>query len=111
MRRTFNDPGWLDARLTLEAPEEAADGQGGVTISWAAVTGLWGAIDPVSVRPGEEAGVEAATLTHRVTIRSRDDVLRGMRFVWQGRAFSIVAVSDPDESGAYLTCRCEEMSP
>ena len=108
MRRAFNDPGWLDARLMLEAPQETADGQGGVTTAWAAVTGLWGAIEPVSARPGEEAGLEAATLTHKVTIRARGDVLRGMRFVWRGRALAIRAVSDPDESGAYLTCQCEE---
>ncbi len=111
MRRAFNDPGWLDARLTLEARVETSDGQGGATTAWTAVTGLWGAIESVSVRPGEEAAVEAATLTHSVTIRARDDVERGMRFVWQGRAFSIRAVSDPDESGAYLNCLCEEMAP
>ena len=111
MRRTFKDPGWLDARLTLEVASEVADGQGGATINWVSVTGLWGAIEPVSVRPGEEAAIAAATLTHRVTIRARDDVLRGMRFSWQGRVLLIEAVSDPDESGAYLTCLCREMAP
>ena len=111
MRLTFRDPGWLDARLTLEAPGETPDGQGGASAGRTTVTGLWGAIRPVSVRHGEEAGVAAATLTHEVTIRARDDILRGMRFTWRGRALAIRAVSDPDESGAYLTCLCEEMAP
>ncbi|TDH38847.1 head-tail adaptor protein [Pseudohoeflea suaedae] len=111
MRRSFNDPGWLDARLTLEVPSEAADGQGGATRDWVSVAGLWGAVHPVSVRPGEEAAVANATLTHRVTIRARDDVLRGMRFSWRGRVLAIEAVSDPDESGAYLDCMCREMAP
>ncbi len=111
MRRIFKDPGWLDAWLTLEVPSEIADGQGGATITWVNVAGLWGAVAPVSVRPGEKAAVAAATLTHRVTIRVRDDVLRGMRFSWQGRVLFIEVVSDPDESGVYLTCQCREMAP
>ena len=111
MRLTFRDPGWLDVRLTLEAPDEASDGQGGTTIAWTYVTGLWGAVEPVSVHPGEAAGVATATLIHKVTIRAREDVARGMRFVWHDRVLSIRAVSDPDESGAYLTCLCEEAAP
>jgi len=111
MRLTFMDPGALNARLTLEDQANTSDGQGGETINWVQVAGLWGAVKPVADRFGEKGGAESAILTHRVTVRARSDVRRGMRIVWQGRALLIRTVSDPDEAGRYLTCHCEEMSP
>lgn len=111
MRLTFMDPGALNARLALENQVSTSDGQGGETINWVPVADLWGRVKPVAIQPGEDGGTESATITHRVTIRTRDDVRRGMRFGWQSRVLLIRAVSDPDEAGRYLICRCEEMTP
>lgn len=111
MRLTFMDPGALCARLELEDQVSTSDGQGGETVSWVPVTLLWGLVKPFAIRHGEEGGSESTTITHRVTIRTRSDVRRGMRFVWQDRALLINAVSDPDEAGRYLICRCEELAP
>jgi phage head-tail adaptor, putative, SPP1 family len=108
MRLTFLDPGRLTARLDLEAEAATPDGQGGAVVAWSHVASLWGLVEPVSARPHEEAGATAATITHRVTMRMRGDVARGMRLVHRGRALAIRAVHDPDARGAYLVCLCEE---
>ena len=47
-------------------------------------------------------------MTHRITIRSRDDIRSGMRFVGQGRVFEIMTVHDPDETGRHLVCAVRE---
>lgn len=46
-----------------------------------------------------------------MTIRFRNDVAHGMRFLLGGRALLIRAVTDPDMRGRHLLCRCEEFAP
>jgi SPP1 family predicted phage head-tail adaptor len=105
------DPGRLRSRLRLEAPTDAPDGQGGVTRSWTAVADLWGQIEPLRANPGEEAGAAVAPVSHRVTIRHRDDVRHAMRFVFRQRVLAVRGVRDPDETRRYLVCDCEEATP
>lgn len=105
------DPGRMSARLYLETPPVTDDGQGGLTGDWEPVASLWGRIEPVRASPTVEAGALTAPVTHRVTIRYRDDVRHAMRFVHRGRALLIRAVRDPDESRRYLVCDCEETRP
>lgn len=108
MATLFLDPGMLNTRLDLEESVEAEDGQGGAARDWAYVTGLWGRIEPVSALSAEIAAGLRQRVTHRVTIRHREAVRQQMRFLRLGRAFSIRTVHDPDESGRYLVCLCEE---
>jgi len=111
MGRLHLDPGELNARLSLETPEELPDGQGGVSEDWTPVASLWGRIEPLRAGPDEIAGAAIAVITHRVTIRHRDDVKHAMRLVHRGRHLVIRAVRDPDESRRYLICDCEETTP
>lgn len=111
MRALVLDAGAFDARLALQRAVDVADGQGGVARSWAAVASVWAKIEPVSARAQERAGQAEAVVTHRVTLRRRDGVEAGMRFAKGPRTFEIKAVRDPDESGRYLVCHCEEMQP
>ncbi|WP_416795934.1 phage head closure protein [Ciceribacter azotifigens] len=101
------DPGGMTARLTLEAPVDTPDGQGGATVTWSAVAGLWARIEPVTASVGEEAG-GWVTITHAIWMRHRGDVSSGMRLVKGGRVFVVETAHDPDESGRYLLCRCRE---
>jgi SPP1 family predicted phage head-tail adaptor len=48
------------------------------------------------------------TITHRIWIRFRDGVSAGQRFHKGARLFAVKLVQDPDETGRYLTCLCEE---
>ncbi len=102
------DPGEMTARLILEAPVETADGQGGVVTTYLPVASLWARIVPVRLEVFERAGGDVATITHNVWIRRRDDVVAGMRLRKGGRLFAVVAFHDPDDSGRYGLCRCEE---
>lgn len=105
------DPGLLDARLVLERPVATPDGQGGVTVSFSAVATLWARIEPVSARADETAGAMRAVVTHRIRLRRRGDLAGGMRLRKGTRLFALRAFRDPDETGRYLLCDCEEVTP
>lgn len=105
------DPGALSARLVLERPVEVPDGQGGVTQSFSALATLWARIEPVSARAEEAAGTLPVTVTHRIWLRRRTDLSGGMRLRKGVRLFSIHSFRDPDETGRYTLCDCEEIKP
>ena len=90
------DPGELNRRLVLEQPVESADGAGGVTRSYAAVTTLWAAVRPVSARGDVVAAATGATVTHRIVLRARADLTTHHRLRDGSRIFRIVALRDPD---------------
>lgn len=108
MRVEFIDPGAFRSELALEEPVTASDGAGGSTVAWSEVATLLARVEPARARSTFEADQRQETVTHRVTLRFRDDVRSGMRFAKQGRAFEIVTVYDPDETGRYLVCRVRE---
>lgn len=111
MRSTFFDPGQMSARLNIEAPVEAPDGQGGVTTTFVETASAWALIEPVGEVVDEEASGEIFRRTHRIWLRHRADVLAGMRLRKGGRIFSIGGTRDPDDSRRYLICYCEEKTP
>lgn len=102
------EPGALTARLVLERPEHAGDGQGGAVTTYAAIATLWVRIEPVATEVEERAGARLFAISHRIWLRYRPDLRAGMRFVKGARAFTIRAFRDPDESGRFLVCDCEE---
>jgi SPP1 family predicted phage head-tail adaptor len=108
MQTLFVDPGSLRSELALQAATPMPDGLGGHTQSWAEIATAFARIEPVSAASmfGPDQTVE--TVTHRITIRWRNGVAAGMRFVKQGRIFDIVTVHDPDDTGRYLVCRTRE---
>ena len=108
MRSVFIDPGALRSELSLQAASLAPDGMGGHVEVWTETALVFALVEPVSQASRYGADQTLETLTHRITLRHRDGVASGMRFVKQGRVFEIATVHDPDESGRYLVCRVRE---
>ena len=108
MNMTFLDPGQFTARLDLESATPTPDGQGGAVLSWTVAASIWARIEPASFSFDETAGQMRGQLTHRIWIRAREGVGEGMRFRKGARVFTIRAIRDPDETGRYLVCLCEE---
>ncbi|WP_425374219.1 phage head closure protein [Neorhizobium lilium] len=105
----FFDPGQMTARLDIEAPQPFADGQGGATLIWQVLASVWARIEPVSfVVAEDEAAAQTGTISHRIWLRFRDDVVAGQRLRKGMRVFTIKLVRDPDETRRYLVCQCEE---
>lgn len=103
----------LNRPLVLETLVRAPDGSGGFTESWVARGQLWAEIVPGSGRdlPGEEIILSAVPL--RITVRAAtvgapSRPVAGQRFREGVRAFRIIAVTERDPDGRYLTCFSRE---
>jgi SPP1 family predicted phage head-tail adaptor len=108
MLSVFLDPGQLRNEFMLQASAPVPDGLGGYTEAWSEIGLVFGMIEPVAASSIIGADQTLETVTHRITIRRRDDIRSGMRFVKGPRVFDIVTIHDPDESGRYLVCRVTE---
>jgi SPP1 family predicted phage head-tail adaptor len=104
----FIDPGALRSELSLQAATAVPDGLGGFDEDWVEAATVLARIEPLAASSRFGADQTLETLTHRITLRHRQDVRSGMRFSGAGRMFDIVTVHDPDETGRYLVCRVRE---
>lgn len=106
----------LNRRLVLEEAQRVADGAGGYATEWAALGTLWA---EVTAGTGAERAGEFVTLSsvsYRITVRGappgapsrpRPD----QRLREGARVFRILAVTEADARGAYLTCFAREEVP
>jgi head-tail adaptor len=106
----------LSRQLTLEAPQMVADGAGGFSLVWTSLGTLWAEVLPGTGR--EAAGVETsiASVTYRITLRgapvgSTARPKPEQRLREGARIFTILAVSERDSAGHYLTCLTKEEQP
>ncbi|MFD2237043.1 phage head closure protein [Aureimonas populi] len=105
---TFLDAGMLDRRAALEVNETVRDALGGARDDWREVAEISVRLEPLGPAVAERFDQRIGTLTHRVILRHREDVARGMAFRLRGRRMLIRSVHDPDETRRFLVCRCEE---
>ncbi|MCQ0989607.1 phage head closure protein [Jiella marina] len=98
----------LNRQVALDQAVIGDDGAGGGETSWQEVRELSVHVEPVSVVSRERFDQREALVTHRVICRANGDVMRGMSLRIGSRRLVILSVHDPDETGRYLVCRCEE---
>ncbi len=106
----------LSRLLTLEGPLEAPDGMGGSTRSWAAIGTLWAQVLPGTGRDTAGEEVVLSTVPYRITVRGAPQgaasrPVAGQRFRDGARVFTILAVTERDDSGRYLLCFAREEMP
>ena len=94
--------------LTIEAPQETADGAGGVTVAWTPIGAAWAGIAPLNAGEALARDREVAVRRWRITLRYRDDVTPACRFLYEGRRFAIDSVVDRDGRKRFLACDCTE---
>jgi SPP1 family predicted phage head-tail adaptor len=93
----MTDPGRLRHRLTLEAPVETPDDAGGVTRTFSTIATVWAALTPVAARPDVGADALAASISHRIVIRTRTDITTRHQFRLSSRAFRVVTLRERDD--------------
>lgn len=108
MKIEFIDPGRFRTPMLLERRQAVADGAGGWSERWEEIAALWGRLETVSAKAVFGADGMNEVVTHRVTLRYRDDIESGMRLKSGARLFAIRTVHDPDETRRYLVCTTRE---
>ncbi|WP_368188301.1 head-tail adaptor protein [Aestuariibius sp. HNIBRBA575] len=103
----------LNRKLELQEAVRVPDGSGGFVENWSPLGSLWAAFDAGAGR--ELAGVKTplSRVPYVISVRAAPHGApsrpkAGQRFVEGVRVFPILAVSDGDPNGRYLTCHAEE---
>ncbi|MGM4918753.1 phage head completion protein [Tardiphaga sp. 813_E8_N1_3] len=91
------DPGRLKTRLVIEAPDEADDGQGGVTRSYSAVATVWAAVLPARMSREVEADADGALVHLRIILRGGFALTLRHRFIDGTKIYRITALREIDD--------------
>lgn len=101
--------GELNRRIFFQqAGVETDDGYGGKVKTWVNCGEAWAKIEPLTGREYFFAHQIQAEVTHRVTIRFRQDVKEDMRISAGGRILEIESIVDLDEAHQFLQFFCRE---
>ena len=101
------NPGDLNRRLTLDAPVDADDGEGGVATSYQSVAMVWAQVVSLTARADVIAGSLGASLRYAIVIRYRDDITTRHRFQDGDRIYRVLAVQ-PAADRRFLQIAAEE---
>ncbi len=106
-------PPHLNRRLRLESAQRVADGAGGFTQTWTLMGTLWAEVRPGSGTERAEDFVTLSTVGYRITVRgapvgAASRPKPDQRFRDGTRVFRILAVTEADAVGAFLTCFARE---
>ena len=103
----------LNRSLVLEAPERVPDGAGGYVNGWVPLGTLWAEVVARTGREKQGEAVPVSTVGYRITVRgapigTTSRPQPDQRFREGARLFRILAVTERDPDGRYLTCFAEE---
>lgn len=106
----------LARALVLEEEASVPDGAGGIVQSWVQVGTVWASVSPGAGREATGVEVPLSVQAFRIMVRGAAQgapsrPVAGQRFRDGGRVFSILAVTEADADGRYLTCTAREEDP
>ena len=84
--------GELRERVTIQQKSATQDDFGAEVITWVDLATVWAKIEALTGREFITQGRAEASVTHKVTIRLREDVTPEMRLMWESQVLSIEAV-------------------
>jgi head-tail adaptor len=106
----------LDRRMVLETPVSLADGAGGFQLTWAVQGVIWAALTPGAGREVAGEELRQTQVPYHITVRaaalgapSRPKAADRLRD--GSRVFALLAVTEADALGQYLTCFAREEGP
>ncbi|MCU1327432.1 MAG: head-tail adaptor protein [Bryobacterales bacterium] len=100
----------LRHRVTLQSLTLASDGQGGFDETWDTVADLWAEIKPMNGWERMQGMQLETPVTHKVTIRYRNDITAKDRLLFGSRVLQIKELLNRDERNFWLDLKCQEVS-
>lgn len=91
--------GKLRHRVRIERQVTVLDSFGQQSTGWTLVAAVWAAVEPLSAREMIAASQVQSSVTARITIRYRADLLASDRIVFRGKTYNIAGVLPDAESG------------
>jgi SPP1 family predicted phage head-tail adaptor len=103
--------GAMRHRLTIESPNESADGFGGLIRTFVEHATVFAAMEHVKMVQRSEAFGETVEITHSMRLRRNADVAAGWRLRKGARCFEIIAVLPDDQASGFILCHCRGLAP
>lgn len=100
--------GKLRHTITIEREQSTPDGAGGSYLTWTTVATPRAFIKPMSGGERLQAMRLEATVTHRIFIRYRDDLLTSDRINYNGRLMQIRALINLEERNRWIEIYADE---
>jgi SPP1 family predicted phage head-tail adaptor len=97
--------------VTLEAPIDTSDDNGGATRIYAPVATFWARVVPRAAAMIDRADQQQQQVSYDIYFRARPDLTAAMRLTLGARRFQILAFNEVDERGATMRALCEEVKP
>lgn len=103
----------LNRQFVLETPVQLPDGAGGYSTTWTPLGTVWGEAKPGSGREARGASVPLSRVPYKITVRaaltgSSARPKANQRLREGDRIFVILAVTEADRDGRYLTLNAQE---
>ena len=99
--------GELRHRVTIQSKSVTRNSFGDEVIAWVDLATLWAKVETLTGREFIEQAKAGAEVTHKITLRSRDDVAPTMQVVYETRLFEVAAVLR-DNLNRSMTLMCSE---
>jgi SPP1 family predicted phage head-tail adaptor len=108
--------GALRDRVTVQQPTNAADGQGGFTVTWSTLATIWAQVLAAGTRETMQQAAVGATQVYLVIVRYRADITPAMRISWtpfrgSAKTLQINGIQPhPDQPRTLLRLLCAEVA-
>jgi SPP1 family predicted phage head-tail adaptor len=96
-------------RFIIEAPSDVPDGAGGVIRTWVEAGAVWASIEAIGGDFRFAAERAAQTITHRLSMRWRDDLSPLHKLRDGTRVYEIRSVHDADMERRFLVALTSEI--
>ncbi|SHK48897.1 phage head closure protein [Paramaledivibacter caminithermalis] len=98
--------GELRDRVTIQENILTPDGYGGFSEVWQDKYTVWANIKPLRGREYFEMKKVQSEITHKITIRFRNDINTSNRIKYKGQIFYIKSIIDIDNRHRFLEIMC-----
>lgn len=102
--------GELRHRVILQAKTVTRGNYGEEVIVWRDIATIWAKIEPLSGREYFQSQQMQSEISHKITIRYREDVKADWQMVYGTRIFNILSVMNTEERKRELILMCREMA-
>ncbi len=100
--------GDLRHRITFQSERKVADTYRGHTSTWDDVATVWAKVEPVSGREYYYSHQLKNVISHKITVRHRDDITAELRIVFEKRIMKIESLVNLQEQERFIEIRCIE---
>lgn len=108
MARQFLGAGQLRHRLDIQAATETRDTFGGVVLTWATISTVWGSLEAIGQTPIFVGDQVKGITTYRIIVRYFQGLTSKHRVMYQGRIFDLLSLVVPGERKAFHELLAQE---